>query len=257
MKDFNSLQQEIINRGNEHGACNAGIGMVKACTDNITLLKAILRYWEWCFEDYEIIDDEFILDNFTPNEIKDSGIYLVKDKADYGEYVKTLPIPSDGWDNIVLGGKPLKIARTNLRDAELAKRDRFTDEFESSAGEHHFDFDNAQKAAEKVGCRLFTDEEQVLLGDCLSVWDYEKEGRWFRVPDGNGGYSHIFFPAAGSRGSSTGTINYAGSYGFYWSSLVSSTTLAYYLGFYSATVNTRGSSSRSYGFSVRCVAPQN
>jgi len=66
--------------------------------------------------------------------------------------------------------------------------------------------------------------------------------------------THAAYPAAGSRNLSTGTIGSAGSSGCYWSSLVSSTTDAYGLGFDSTTVFTRYSSNRSCGFSVRCVS---
>lgn len=66
-----------------------------------------------------------------------------------------------------------------------------------------------------------------------------------------------YYPAAGYRVNSTGTIYGAGSYGYYWSSLVSSTTSAYNLYFFSATVYTRTSRNRSYGNSLRCVASQN
>jgi len=86
--------------------------------------------------------------------------------------------------------------------------------------------------------------------DWTTVYRYDDQGN---IAGFNGPGA---FPAAGNRNYSTGTINNAGSYGYYWSSLVSSTTNAYGLNFNSTTVYTRYSNYRSFGFSVRCVAPQ-
>ena len=47
----------------------------------------------------------------------------------------------------------------------------------------------------------------------------------------------------------------AGDYGYYWSSVASSSSNAYYLYFLSSIVRPSGNSYRFYGFSVRCVAP--
>jgi len=65
--------------------------------------------------------------------------------------------------------------------------------------------------------------------------------------------THAAYPAAGLRNYINGGVA-VGSNGYYWSSLVSSTTAAYSLNFYSSTVNTRYSDPRSFGYSVRCVS---
>jgi len=258
MKNFNWLQQEIICRGQTNDACNTGLNLVRSTMNKVELLKAILRYWQWCFEDYEIIDDNFIIDNFTSEEIKESGIYLIKDKEAYKEQIKSFSLPTEGWEEVLLGGKILKIARTNLRDEEFAKCD-YSGEFVSPTGEHHFDFDNSKLALEKAGHRTFSDDELVLMGDIINVWDDKNAGCWFRFNSPGGRHVHIFFPAAGFRLFNVdiihfvGTIQLEGSAGYYWSSLVSSATNAYNLYFNSATVDTQDSSSRSFGYSVRCV----
>ena len=65
-----------------------------------------------------------------------------------------------------------------------------------------------------------------------------------------------YYPAAGSRNYTNGTINLVGSNGYYWASS-NSDTYGCYLGFLSGAVDTRYSYNRSYGFSVRCVSSQN
>ncbi|MDE7356510.1 MAG: hypothetical protein K2N21_07090 [Rikenellaceae bacterium] len=61
------------------------------------------------------------------------------------------------------------------------------------------------------------------------------------------------FPAVGCRGNaSSGTLNYAGTSGYYWSSVANGSSSAYYLWFNSSNLivdwyNKQG------GFSVRCV----
>ena len=60
-----------------------------------------------------------------------------------------------------------------------------------------------------------------------------------------------FFPAAGNYDGTT--LNNRGTNGNYWSSSYNSATLAYYLNFYSSTVNPQSNGYRRYGFSVRAV----
>ena len=61
----------------------------------------------------------------------------------------------------------------------------------------------------------------------------------------------VFLPAAGDRNGST--VNYAGSYGFYWSSSPNSTNRAYDVYFYSGNLNSQDNSGRYIGLSVRLV----
>ena len=63
--------------------------------------------------------------------------------------------------------------------------------------------------------------------------------------------SPLKLPVAGSRDGSNGSLNYAGSNGFYWSSTYSG-TLSRYLDFYSSNATTT-TSGRGSGFSVRCI----
>ncbi len=51
-----------------------------------------------------------------------------------------------------------------------------------------------------------------------------------------------------------GSLYNVGSYGYYWSSTADDNNYAYYLYFDSGNVGTN-SSGRSFGFSVRCIAP--
>jgi hypothetical protein len=63
----------------------------------------------------------------------------------------------------------------------------------------------------------------------------------------------LFLPAAGYRGSNSGTVNYTGNQGYYWSSTVVD-TYSLYLNFNSGYVYPSGGSFRANGYSVRCVA---
>jgi hypothetical protein len=63
--------------------------------------------------------------------------------------------------------------------------------------------------------------------------------------------SPLKLPLAGYRGRSDGLLNNVGTYGFYWSSTVSSTN-SLSLFFDSSSAN-MGSNGRAFGFSVRCL----
>ncbi|MDE7356282.1 MAG: hypothetical protein K2N21_05895 [Rikenellaceae bacterium] len=60
------------------------------------------------------------------------------------------------------------------------------------------------------------------------------------------------FPAVGCRGTSSGSLDNAGTWGNYWSSVAYSSYGAYYLYFNSSDLSVTGSS-KQYGRSVRCV----
>ena len=61
----------------------------------------------------------------------------------------------------------------------------------------------------------------------------------------------LYFNRAG--GVSSDALNYPGSNGYFWSSIVSSSSLAYYLIFSSANVNPASNYNRYSGRSVRCL----
>ena len=66
---------------------------------------------------------------------------------------------------------------------------------------------------------------------------------------------YFYIPFAGSRDYSSATLNYHGSYGFYWSSSPygsDSPSRARSLYLLSSYVNANYNFSRAYGFSVRC-----
>jgi len=62
----------------------------------------------------------------------------------------------------------------------------------------------------------------------------------------------LFLPAAGNRTNNSGGVSNVGTSGLYWSSSINGTN-AYHLGFLSTSVNPNSSSTRTHGFSVRCV----
>lgn len=87
-----------------------------------------------------------------------------------------------------------------------------------------------------------------LIKECTWKW-IEKNGvHGYKVVGKNGKY--IFLPAVGYYDGTS--LDYSGSYGYYWSTTYYSSSTAYYLYFNSYDVRTNYSS-RSYGMLIRLV----
>ena len=83
------------------------------------------------------------------------------------------------------------------------------------------------------------------------VWN-TTNGRGMEIqPDGS--TTTLFLPANGSRHNGNGLLYSQGSNGAYWSSSTLNSTFAYSLTFSSGAVNPANSSSRGYGFALRCI----
>ena len=85
-------------------------------------------------------------------------------------------------------------------------------------------------------------------GTIIGSWNDTTKGYTFT----NGG--ETYWQACGYRAYNSGSLDYVGSYGNYWSAGPSNTTSGRYLGFYSGYVGPQGSVGRAYGFSVRPVS---
>jgi uncharacterized protein (TIGR02145 family) len=112
-----------------------------------------------------------------------------------------------------------------------------------------YTFDEAQTACPS-GWRTPTKQEFEVLADTNSKWTTLNgvNGRLFDTGD------HTFFlPAARYRGIFTGSLDYLGSGGFYWSSTAYNSTTAYYLHFHDFSVYPSSANSRAFGFRIRCV----
>lgn len=122
-------------------------------------------------------------------------------------------------------------------------------------GRHYYTWDEAMEAARSVGKRLPTQYEWEALCDLSSTWDDERKGRWFGGNHNSDHKGSLFLPAAGWRYSNSGVLVSASSSGYYWSSSPNygGNNNAGTLYFYSGNVYPLYSSSRAYGFSVRCV----
>ncbi|MCD8103011.1 MAG: fimbrillin family protein [Alistipes sp.] len=84
-------------------------------------------------------------------------------------------------------------------------------------------------------------------------WDsWTDNGRVFHGVNGTAGVSN-FYPASGYRLTS-GQLYHQGTGGYYWSTTASSATNGYNLTFNSSSVTPAYSTTRTAGFSVRCVA---
>lgn len=83
-----------------------------------------------------------------------------------------------------------------------------------------------------------------------SNWDSTNKGKTWTL---NG--ASIYFPAAGYRNDSSGSLSFVGSYGYFWSATPYSASYGRYLRVNSSYWNWNGSN-RAYGFSVRPVAEE-
>lgn len=115
--------------------------------------------------------------------------------------------------------------------------------------------DDAARANWGGSWRMPTDAEMTELREqCTWSWTIQNGGYGYKVTSKSNGNS-IFLPAAGYRGD--GSLNYAGSYGYYWSSSLNTSDPwnAWDVNFGSSRVY-RGNLFRYYGLSVRPVCPQ-
>ena len=106
------------------------------------------------------------------------------------------------------------------------------------------------------GWRLPTRDEMNTLLDKEKVtreWSASPAGYTFtETATGNA----VFFPAAGYRFNTDGVLDYAGSFGWYWSASPDGPANAYRFSFFSEFVSPIFNGSRSYGFSLRPVAEE-
>ena len=89
-----------------------------------------------------------------------------------------------------------------------------------------------------------------LNSNCDHVWIDEDGVQGMRFTSRINGNA-IFFPAAGLYDGTT--LNYRGTYGYYWSSGFYSASNAYYLGFNASGVRPQSNDDRRLGFTVRAV----
>jgi len=131
----------------------------------------------------------------------------------------------------------------------------------------YYTWEQAKTACPK-GWRLPTMKELEMFQNVVpseedfGVYDIEAKvpSTWTTLNGKNGRHftdkvtgNNIFMPAAGYRYDNDGTLNYVGTYGFYWSSTEYSSTHAYYLSFRSGSVGLYNYYN-NFSFSVRCVA---
>jgi uncharacterized protein (TIGR02145 family) len=132
------------------------------------------------------------------------------------------------------------------------------------------DHETALQRAKDAGKRLPTKEEFEALAALPHRWDDKRKGMCFRIPTrkpfegwlrflnpivGFFFSRDVFFRAAGHRNYSSGSLYYVGTFGHYWSASPygSTSNNASNLSFSSDYVDVDYYSTRSNGFSVRCV----
>lgn len=100
--------------------------------------------------------------------------------------------------------------------------------------------------------RLATKDEFVRLCKCYTRFDESLHGRWFFDKETG---EELFFPCEGYRDGAT--VNFVGTYGYYWSSTYNSSYSIYYFHFGSSYAEPSNSSNSTYnrnGHSVRLVS---
>jgi len=86
-----------------------------------------------------------------------------------------------------------------------------------------------------------------------NTWTWNSSGTaGYKISPDNGVTYTMFLPTTGYRGSTNGSLDIVGTYGYYWSSTVNGANI-YYLDFFSSTVRPNTINCRAYGRSVRCV----
>ena len=95
------------------------------------------------------------------------------------------------------------------------------------------------------------DQIKELLKECKWEWTAMNGVKGMKVTGPNG--NSIFFPVSGFRGYSSGTLNYVGSYGYYWSASANLSANAHYLYFYSSYWYWANYINRAYGYPIRAV----
>jgi hypothetical protein len=161
---------------------------------------------------------------------------------------------------VLLNEKPVWLDLENLKDEDLCMRSFKNGSYETKTGEQHFAHYKAPIAAEKQGKRLFTREEQFFISTLPCRMDNKRKGRWFTFNLVEGGTIELFFPAAGFRNSSSGSLYNVGRNGFYWNaSPLDRRGSASSMQFDSSrdTVNVIFCNNAAAGFSVRCVKDLN
>lgn len=161
--------------------------------------------------------------------------------------------------HVLINNRPVWLDLGNLIDTELAMRNEATGEYKTESGEQHFTWDNAMAAAKKQGKRLLTNDERNFIASLPRRWDNKEKGMWFTFDLVDGGTVDVFFLAGGRRYSSSGSVAYVGSHGYYWSASPDSSSYCIpVLNFgYSGYVRTIVNAGRACGFSVRCVRSEN
>lgn len=117
---------------------------------------------------------------------------------------------------------------------------------EINAADAQYDFFTYDEAVSRFGNSLPTEAQcEELIDRCQWMWN----GSGYRVTGPNGNY--IVLPAAGLRNCS-GSVDYVGYYGNYWSSTPKDSDYAWDL-YFSSGIVCMYDYSRCYGFSVRLV----
>ena len=81
MKTFEELKEDLLERAKKHNACQDGYRMGLNAKSKKDLLEAITSNWFWVFRTSKMIDENYLEDNFSEEELSEAGIYTRKEHA--------------------------------------------------------------------------------------------------------------------------------------------------------------------------------
>ena len=225
----------------------------------LLILSAMILFFGGCTKDKEYeANTQVIITDGRVEEVEESE---EDDEDDYtglinGYKYVDLGLPSGiKWATCNVGADSPEEYGDYYAWGETETKSEYTEDNCSTYGEQMSDISGNARydvARKKWGgtWRIPTKaEQQELLDNCEWEWTTQNGVNGYKVTGPNG--NHIFLPAAGYRYGSS--LDYAGSYGYYWSSTPysSSTNGAYLLLFRSSHHNADYYNYRNDGYTVR------
>ena len=79
MLTFEELKQDLLDRAKKANACHGGYKMGLNAKNKADLLKAITDNWFWVLKSSNMIDANYLEEQFTEAELQEAGIYTRKE----------------------------------------------------------------------------------------------------------------------------------------------------------------------------------
>ncbi|MDE5944710.1 MAG: hypothetical protein K2G93_03895 [Rikenella sp.] len=218
---FQDFQTTIIARCKAAGACEPEFKRLLAAKnsgDRPGFIRVLLNNHWWCI-DKRIYDAAFFLELEEQDVLLEAGLQTHRNNPI--RFSRSVEVGGRKW-------KPYNEGATA----------------ENGVGTY-MTFDEANDP--KSGRIVPSVEDFEALCELPSEWALY-QGQFGRLFDGR-----LFIPAGGFMDKGSGTLYSVGDRGYSWTSSVTTGTYAYHLGFSDGGLYPNGSSSRAYGFQLRCL----